>query len=188
MTSTNNSTPESITSEASRILDMGTGRGCLLGSGPSGSILGSGPSVSITVNKDYSPVDTSQDLDSFGFNFSSDNRKFDTGAKRDSATGKPIPDLIYAFATQRRAKVMELGATKYGIRNWEKGMPLSVFLASATRHLNQFMLGESDEDHLAHCAFNLDAIMHGQEMLRRDLWPAEYNDLPDYTVKPRDDS
>lgn len=75
---------------------------------------------------------------------------------------------------------MQLGAKKYGSRNWEKGMPLSVFLASATRHMNQFMMGETDEDHLAHCAFNLDAIMHGQEMIRRGLWPAEYNDLPDY--------
>ena len=179
MTSTNNSTPESITPEVSRILDMGTGLGHLLGKGPS---------ESLKVNKDYSPIEASQDLDSFGFNFSSDNREFDTGAKRDSATGKPRPDLISGFATQRRAKVMELGATKYGIRNWEKGMPLSVFLASATRHLNQFMLGESDEEHLAHCAFNLVAIMHGQEMLRRGIWPAEYNDLPDYTVRTRDDS
>ena len=179
MTSTNNSTPESITPETSKILDMGTGLGHLLGKGPS---------ESLKVNKDYSPIEASQDLDSFGFNFSSDNREFDTGAKRDSATGKPRPDLISGCATQRRAKVMELGATKYGIRNWEKGMPLSVFLASAARHLNQFMLGESDEDHLAHCAFNLDAIMHGQEMLRRGIWPAEYNDLPDYTVRTRDDS
>ena len=179
MTSTNNSTPESITPEVSRILDMGTGLGHLLGKGSS---------ESLKVNKDYSPIEASQNFDSFGFNFSSDNREFDTGAKRDSATGKPRPDLISGFATQRRAKVMELGATKYGIRNWEKGMPLSVFLASATRHLNQFMLGESDEDHLAHCAFNLDAIMHGQEMLRRGIWPAEYNDLPDYTVRTRDDS
>lgn len=179
MTQTNNTTPEPTSPETSKILDMGTGLGHLLGKGPS---------ISLKVNKDYSPINASQDSDSFGFNFSSDNRKFDTGAKRDSAAGKPRPDLISGFATQRRAKVMELGATKYGVRNWEKGMPLSVFLASATRHLNQFMLGESDEDHLAHCAFNLDAIMHGQEMLRRGVWPAEYNDLPDYTVKPRDDS
>ena len=80
---------------------------------------------------------------------------------------------------------MELGARKYGLRNWEKGMPLSVFLASAARHLNQFMLGETNEDHLAHCAFNLDAIMHGQEMIHRELWPLEYNDIPNYAPQPR---
>lgn len=66
-------------------------------------------------------------------------------------------------------------------------MPLSVFLASATRHMNQFLMGETDEDHLAHCAFNLDAIMHGQEMIRRGIWPATYNDLPDYGTSNKGD-
>jgi hypothetical protein len=117
----------------------------------------------------------------YGFNFQSDNRTFDSGAKRDSAAGKPRPDLLSPFATMRRGRVMELGARKYGERNWEKGMPLSVFAASANRHFIQFMAGDTDEDHLAHCAFNLDAIMHGQEMIKRGIWPAEYNDLPDYT-------
>ena len=118
---------------------------------------------------------------SYGFNFQSDNRTFDSGARRDSAAGKPRPDLLSPFATMRRGRVMELGARKYGERNWEKGMPLSVFAASANRHFIQFLAGDTDEDHLAHCAFNLDAIMHGQEMIKRGIWPAEYNDLPDYT-------
>jgi hypothetical protein len=120
------------------------------------------------------------DEDQYGFNFANDNRTFGSGAKRDSAAGKPRPDLLSPFATMRRGRVMELGARKYGDRNWEKGMPLSVFAASANRHFIQFMMGATDEDHLAHCAFNLDAIMHGQEMIRRGLWPAEYNDLPKY--------
>lgn len=120
----------------------------------------------------------------YGFNFHSDNRTFDSGAKRDSASGKPRPDLLSPFATMRRGRVMELGARKYGERNWEKGMPLSVFLASANRHFIQFLAGETDEDHLAHCAFNLDAIMHGQEMINRGIWPEEYNDLPNYTSSP----
>ena len=116
----------------------------------------------------------------FGFNASNDGRRFSSGAQRDSAEGKPRPDLLSPFATMRKARVMALGAVKYGERNWEKGMPLSVFLASANRHLLQFMMGMTDEDHAAHCAFNLDAIMHGQEMIARGLWPAEYNDLPVY--------
>lgn len=127
--------------------------------------------------------DAQEEKDAYGFNFSCDARTFDTGAQRDSACGKPRPDLISSFATQRKARVMELGARKYGVRNWEKGMPLSVFLASASRHLNQFMMGDTDEDHLAHCAFNLDAIMHGQEMISRGIWPSEYDDLPDYSAR-----
>lgn len=116
----------------------------------------------------------------FGFNFSNDQRTFHTGAQRDSSSGKPRPDLISAFATMRRGRVMELGARKYGVRNWEKGMPLSVFMASAMRHLYQFSMGNRDEDHLAHCAFNIDAIMHGEEMIERGLWPKEFDDLPKY--------
>lgn len=120
----------------------------------------------------------------YGFKCATNSRHWNTGAKRDSDDGKPRPDLLSPFASMRRGKVMELGAKKYGIRNWEKGMPLSVFLASAVRHLNQFMMGDTDEDHIAHCAFNLDAIMHGQEMIKRGIWPAEYGDLPTY--EPRD--
>lgn len=116
----------------------------------------------------------------FGFNFSNDQRTFPTGAQRDSSSGKPRPDLISPFATMRRGRVMELGAKKYGYRNWEKGMPLSVFMASAMRHFLQFSMGATDEDHLAHCAFNIDAIMHGQEMIKRGLWPKEFDDLPNY--------
>lgn len=121
-----------------------------------------------------------ESVESYGFNFSNDQRTFPTGAQRDSSSGKPRPDLISPFATMRRGRVMELGAKKYGYRNWEKGMPLSVFMASATRHFLQFSMGATDEDHLAHCAFNIDAIMHGQEMIKRGLWPKEFDDLPNY--------
>lgn len=127
-----------------------------------------------------SNAESNRESDSFGFNFSNDQRTFATGAQRDSSSGKPRPDLISPFATMRRGRVMELGAKKYGYRNWEKGMPLSVFMASAMRHFLQFSMGAKDEDHLAHCAFNLDAIMHGQEMIKRGLWPEEFDDLPDY--------
>jgi hypothetical protein len=127
------------------------------------------------------------DKPEFGFKHAEHSRNFTSGARRDSDDGKPRPDLLSPFATMRRGRVMELGAKKYGIRNWEKGMPLSVFLASANRHFQQFMMGETDEDHIAHCAFNLDAIMHGQEMIKRGLWPAEYNDLPEYGAADRKD-
>lgn len=155
---------------APRILDMGTANGRV-----HGNISGTGSRTAVEPDP--------AEQDQYGFNFACDSRTFDTGAQRDSADGKPRPDLISSFATQRKARVMQLGAVKYGVRNWEKGMPLSVFLASAYRHLNQFMMGDMDEDHLAHCAFNLDAIMHGQEMIQRGLWPEHYDDLPDYSPR-----
>jgi hypothetical protein len=158
---------ESTEPPSAKILDLGQGNGRMAGS------------MSRAV-KEESKVETPDNKDEYGFKFDSDNRMFETGARRDSASGKPRPDLLSPFATIRRGRVMELGAQKYGERNWEKGMPLSVFVASANRHFVQFLMGATDEDHLAHCAFNLDAIMHGQEMIRRGLWPAEYNDLPQY--------
>lgn len=54
-------------------------------------------------------------------------------------------------------------------RNWEKGMPFSRFLASAHRHLLQFEKGEVDEDHLSAILFNIHAIIHFQEIGRKDL-------------------
>lgn len=140
------------------------------------------------INKDSPKLTKDNQYKQYGFNYSNSSRVFNTGAQRDAAENKPRPDLISPFATMRKGTVMELGAKKYGYRNWEKGMPLSVFLASATRHLNQFMMGDMEEDHLAHCSFNLDAIMHGQEMIKRGLWPKEYDDLPRYESPTADNN
>jgi len=53
--------------------------------------------------------------------------------------------------------------TKYGYRNWEKAdsqEELNRFYASAWRHFVQAMSGEDDEDHIAACVFNLNAIVY----------------------------
>lgn len=70
--------------------------------------------------------------------------------------------MITPFALERLAVIYEKGAVKYTVRNWEKGMPFSRFIDSAVRHINQFMMGRKDEDHLAQAAWNLFAIMHLQ--------------------------
>lgn len=111
-----------------------------------------------------------------------ESRIFDSGAQRDTDRDKPRIDLLSPFARARTGQVAYIGANKYGIRNWEKGMPLSVFLASANRHMNKFMQGDTSEDHIAQCTWNLEAIMHGQEMIRRGIWPETYNDLPQYST------
>jgi len=59
-------------------------------------------------------------------------------AVRDIVTGKGRYDLISPIAMQRLADHYENGATKYKDRNWEKGMPLSVYLDSIERHTNKF--------------------------------------------------
>lgn len=112
---------------------------------------------------------------------------FDSGAKRDTQDGKSRPDLISVFMRRRLGDVMAKGAEKYDERNWEKGMPSSRYLASAHRHILDFEEGKVDEDHLSQAIFNLGAIIHNQEAIKRGILPAELNDLPDYTERDREE-
>lgn len=96
-------------------------------------------------------------------------------AMREPSTGKGRYDLISPFATRRLAEWMELGAEKYAPHNWEKGIPFSRYMDSAKRHLDKFVMGAEDEDHLAAAAFNIFAIMHHQELGQDEL-----DDMPHY--------
>ena len=67
-------------------------------------------------------------------------------------------------------------------------MPLMRFLDSAIRHIEQWKagerhipeMGEPGDDHLGQAAWNLCAMLHGEEMIRRGLWSPEFNDAPTY--------
>jgi hypothetical protein len=98
----------------------------------------------------------------------------ENGAVRDIRTGKGRYDLISHIAMRRLAVVYEKGAAKYADRNWEKGMPLCRFFDSAKRHMDQWLAGETDEDHLGHAMWNLASMIHLGE-LRPDL-----DDRPKY--------
>lgn len=100
---------------------------------------------------------------SFEMKDSGAREEFGTGAVRDIREGKGRYDLISPFALKRLAIVYEKGAQKYSIRNWEAGMPHTRYYDSATRHLLQWLMGDADEDHLAHAMWNVAAIMHMQE-------------------------
>lgn len=95
--------------------------------------------------------------------------EFPSGMVRDRREGKGRYDLISPFALRRLAGVYERGARKYADRNWEKGAPFGRFLDSALRHIQQYMVGKADEDHLAQAAWNLLCIMHFEELGRTDL-------------------
>jgi len=117
---------------------------------------------------------------------SGERRTFQTGAVRDTATKKPRPDLISPFANLREGEWMRKGAEKYNERNWEKGMPFSVCLASMTRHLLAYASGDRSEDHLAGVRTNASFLMHYEEMICRGVLPASLIDLPDYRTRPVD--
>ena len=105
---------------------------------------------------------------------------FSSGAQRDSRDGKGRYDLIPNTALRRLALIYEEGAKKYGERNWEKGMPLSRFLDSALRHINQHIEGKRDEDHLAHAMWNIASAIHTEEMIAKGKLNRELDDLPNH--------
>jgi len=116
-----------------------------------------------------------------GVKDSGKREEFDTGSRRDTRDGKGRFDLLSPFVMERDARHLEFGAKKYGDRNWEKGQPLSRYYDSAIRHMNKFMMGHRDEDHLAAARWNIGALMHTQEMIRIGRLPIELDDLPDFT-------
>lgn len=110
-------------------------------------------------------------------------RKFSTGAVRDVNEEKGRYELISPIMIERLAKLLQCGAIKYKSRNWERGMELSVYMDSGMRHLFKFLEGHRDEDHLVAAIWNLQALLHIEEMINRGLLPKELYDLPNYVPK-----
>ena len=53
------------------------------------------------------------------------------------------------------SKHFELGAIKYGERNWEKGIPLSSYIDSAVRHYLKYLDGQEGENHFIAFLWNI---------------------------------
>lgn len=104
-------------------------------------------------------------------------------AIREPSTGKGRYDLITPFGIMRLAKWYELGSKKYADRNWEKGMPFSRYIDSAKRHIDKFVMGMTDEDHLAAAAWNILAIIHHEE-----LGQLEFDDMPHYLTNKTEET
>lgn len=114
---------------------------------------------------------------------SGERRTFKGGAVRDRGDLKPRPDLISPHAQMREGMIMTLGGQKYELRNWEKGMPISEFLASAQRHIEKCKLGETDEDHIAQARWNLGAAIHCEEEIKAGRMDPEFDDMPKYVQR-----
>jgi len=104
--------------------------------------------------------------------------QFNTGAVRDSQTGKGRMDLLPVRALMEVAKIFEAGAVKYEPRNWEKGIPLSRFMDSGLRHAMKWLRGDRDEPHLAQACWNFLCLLDTQERIADGSLPMELNDLP----------
>ena len=107
-----------------------------------------------------------------------DTIRFPTGAMRSGDAERERYDLISPIGLRRLAETYAEGAAKYGDRNWEHGFPASVIINHALRHLNLWLEGDTREDHLAHAAWNMFALMHFEDQ-RPDLIdvPARHTEL-----------
>ena len=54
------------------------------------------------------------------------------------------------------------------------------FFDSACRHLDDYLEGKDDEDHLAAAFWNIQGLIHTEEMIKRGLLPKSLNDLRTY--------
>lgn len=108
---------------------------------------------------------------------------FESGSVRDSREGKGRYDLLSPLAMARMAKHLENGAKKYGDRNWEKGQHMSRYFDSAVRHLYRYLEGHRDEDHLSAAVWNINAMIHTEEMVLRCALPDKFMDMPNYLPK-----
>ena len=89
--------------------------------------------------------------------------QFPSGAVRSSDASDVRFDLITPIGLRRLAETCAEGAAKYGSRNWERGIPASVMLNHALRHIYCWLAGDASEDHLAHAAWNLLGVCHFEE-------------------------
>jgi hypothetical protein len=112
----------------------------------------------------------------------SDKRTWQTGAHRDSDQGKGTPHAIPTRPLLDLAIHFQTGAQKYGMDNWRKGIPLSAYYDSASRHLWAWREGRTDEDHLTAAIWNLVCAAETQKMVADGTLPTDMLDLT--PVKP----
>lgn len=81
------------------------------------------------------------------------------GAVRESNQGRGRFDLLPYEALEAWAKWSELGAEKYGERNWEDGLSVKDLIGRMFRHAAKASNGWTDEDHLAAVIWNAAAAI-----------------------------
>jgi len=104
--------------------------------------------------------------------------------QEDLYIGDFLQDLLSPIFLRELARWTEAGASKYSERNWERGQPVMRYYDSAFRHLNNFLLGMEDENHLVAAAWNIQALFHTLHQLSRGELPPELDDRPEALVDP----
>lgn len=102
--------------------------------------------------------------------------QFASGATRSDATGRGRFDLIPYEAMLALARRYEMGAERFGDRNWERGQPLSRLLSSMRRHAHQVGYDYS-EDHIGAVLWNAAAFVTMVARMEAGILPRELDDI-----------
>lgn len=106
---------------------------------------------------------------------SGERKVYTSGLHRDAGE-KPLYTEVYYPLVKRHAELMMRGAIKYDRGNWKKAHTaedLQRFKDSLLRHIYQYLMGDTDEDHLAAVLFNA----HGCAMIDDKLELDKYNNI-----------
>ncbi len=104
--------------------------------------------------------------------------EFESGAVRDQGGGKGLIASIPPNFIRSVAKRFEDGAQKYGHQNWQKGIPLTSYLNSASRHTLQIAEGDLTEDHVGAVGWNMAAFQWTLSEIEKGNLPASLDDRP----------
>lgn len=100
---------------------------------------------------------------------------FESGAVRDIEVGKGRFDLLPPQTLKRLAEHYERGAEKYGDNNYLKGIPISRYIDSLYRHINNYRVGDESEDHLIAAVWNLIGIIETEFLVEKKILPEGLN-------------
>jgi len=78
-------------------------------------------------------------------------------------TDQPVAVIAHLYA-----QALHEGASKYGERNWEKGLPESNLVNHALYHLFKLTEGDTSENHLSHLVWNVLTIIHFREQQAKE--------------------
>lgn len=107
----------------------------------------------------------------------SEKTEFPSGAHRSASKGRGSFVSIPQIGLERLAIRCEFGDELHGKDNWKKGIPLSSYANSALRHLNNYLSGNMDEDHLASVGWNVLAMASTENMIMTGQLPEELDDI-----------
>lgn len=116
-----------------------------------------------------------------------DQIEVSTGVKHDS--GKVRMELLSPVALEEMARVMTLGAKKYGDNNWRNGLKWTRIIGAILRHLYAFARREDVDpetglSHLAHAGCGIMFLL--EYRLTHNELDDRYKDLNETNASNRD--